>query len=225
MKPNSKDTIILSTATPYTWHGTTYTKSGIYTFDTLNSVGCDSLTILVLNSTLPISFKDLIAYSNTNSILLNWNTSIEVNTSHFIIQHGIDGKSFTNIGSVNAIGNGANSYVFTDKTPISGTNYYRLQSVDKNGAISYSKVITVQFANSNNRFTVYPNPVKNVLTISGEHITRVQVLDNMGRVVNTQSLHDAKNPLITVDRLTSGVYHLRIQTTDGSSNTVGFIKQ
>ncbi len=224
VKPNSKDTIIISTATPYTWHGTTYTKSGIYTFDTLNSVGCDSLTTLVLNSTLPISFKDFIAYSNTNSILLNWNTSIEVNTINFVIQHSVDGKSFTNIGSVNAIGNGANNYDFTDKNPISGTNYYRLQSIDKNGAVSYSKVVTVQFANAN-RFTVYPNPAKNVLTISGEHIVRVQVLNNMGRVVNTQSLHDAKNPLITVDRLSAGVYHLRIQTMDGNSNTVGFIKQ
>ena len=176
-------------------------------------------------TTLPVSLANFAASKSSNYVQVNWLTATELNTSHFIIQHGIDGKSFTNIGIVNAIGNGANNYDFTDKSPINGTNYYRLQSIDKDGAISYSKVVSVQFANGSNRFSVYPNPAKNVLTIAGEHITKVQVLDNMGRVVNTQSLHDAKNPLISVDRLTSGVYHLRIQTTDGNSNTLGFIKQ
>ena len=32
----------------YTWHGTKYTSSGSYTFDSLNAKGCDSLTTLVL---------------------------------------------------------------------------------------------------------------------------------------------------------------------------------
>ncbi len=34
----------------YTWHGTTYTNSGIYNFDTANAAGCDSL--ITLNLTL-----------------------------------------------------------------------------------------------------------------------------------------------------------------------------
>jgi|GEM_PF-5204744 len=45
---------ITQTATDsYTWHGTTYTNSGVYTFDTLNVGGCDSLTTLNLTITAP----------------------------------------------------------------------------------------------------------------------------------------------------------------------------
>jgi len=53
----------------------------------------------------------------------------------------------------------------------------------------------------------------------------VQVIDNMVRVVSVQLFHDATNPLITVNSLPVGVYHLRIQTTDGKVYGVGFVKE
>lgn len=221
----SNDTIVVNTSSSYTWHDSTYTQSGIYTFDTLNSLGCDSVVTLILTSTLPLNLKNFIANIVGNDVHLNWSTATELNTSHFIIQHSADGTSFTGIGNVITIGTGANNYQFEDSKPNSGINYYRLVSVDKNGATSYSKVISVQYANPVNHLTVYPNPVKNILTISGEHITMVQVLDNLGRVVSVQSLHDATNPFLSVSNLPTGVYHVRIQTTDNKTNTIGFIKQ
>jgi len=70
------------------------------------------------------------------------------------------------------------------------------------------------------QFTVYPNPAKENVTISGNHIASVQVVDNIGRVVKVISLKDATNPTLSVSSLPAGAYHLRIQTTDGvvSSN-------
>ena len=41
-------TLDVSTCNSYTWHGTTYTTSGVHTFDSLNKGGCDSLTTLNL---------------------------------------------------------------------------------------------------------------------------------------------------------------------------------
>ena len=190
-----------------------------------NPIGNFIANVPTICGSLPVSISSIYAVGVGSRINIDWFAVTEINTNQFNVQRSSDGKNFSSIGMVDAIGNGANNFVFTDKTPISGTNYYRLQIIDKDGAISYSKVVSVQFANGSYRFSVYPNPAKNVLTIAGEHITKVQVLDNMGRVVNTQSLHDATNPSLIVDRLTSGVYHLRIQTTDGNSKTVGFIKQ
>ena len=46
-KPTT-DTITLTQCGSYLWHGTNYTKSGSYSFDTLNVGGCDSLNILKL---------------------------------------------------------------------------------------------------------------------------------------------------------------------------------
>ncbi len=221
----SRDTIRVSTSVAYNWHGNTYTQSGTYTFDTLNSVGCDSLTVLILNSTLPISLKDFVATSETDKVILNWSTASELNTANFIIQASADGSSFTSIGTENAIGSGRNSYQFTDNNPTNGLNYYRLKSVDKDGNFSFSKIVKVEFSISNAQLSIYPNPVANILKLKGNHINTVQVIDNVGRVIKFISLKDKSNPNIFVGSMEKGFYHLRVQTTDGKSNTIGFVKE
>ena len=172
--------------------------------------------IFFRSCTLPVTLLDFSATTIDKQIAINWQTATEINTSHFIIQHSTDGSSFTDIGTVKAMGNGANSYSFTDAHPANGINYYRLQSVDKDGAVSFSKVVSVQFTVNSNQLTVYPNPSRDNVTISGNHIASVQVIDYIGRVVKVVSLKDATNPTLSVNSLPAGVYHLRIQTTDGN---------
>ena len=46
-------TVTKTACSSYFWHGTTYTASGSYTFDSLNAKGCDSLTTLVLTINQP----------------------------------------------------------------------------------------------------------------------------------------------------------------------------
>ncbi len=176
-------------------------------------------------SSLPVSLLGFAANKSGSAVQLQWQTANELNIAHFIIERSSNGNSFSAMGTLTAKGSGANSYSFTDKAPLSGTNYYRLQSIDKDGVISYSKVVNVEFVNSVNRFTVYPNPVATILTIKGEHIASVQILNNMGRIVSVQSLHDATNPLLSVRNLATGVYHVRIQTTDNKTSTIEFVKQ
>ena len=189
-------------------------------FDTFGNLyvansAINSITKISFN-TLPVAISSFVATSNNNTIQTNWQTATELNTSHFIIQHSTDGSSYKDIGIVKAIGSGANSYAFTDKHPANGINYYRLQSVDKDGSSSYSKVVSAQFTVNSNQLTVYPNPAKEAVTINGSHIASVQVIDNMGRVVKVVSLKDATNPTLSISSLAAGVYHLRIQTSDGS---------
>jgi len=174
---------------------------------------------------LPVKVLDLSAKNVNNTNLLQWHTAVELNTSHFIIRHSTTGTSFTDIGTVKAIGSGANGYSFTDYNPANGINYYRLESVDKDGSSTYSKVVSAQFTVNSNQLTVYPNPAKEAVTIKGNHIVSVQVIDNMGRVVKVVSLKDATNPTLSVNSLAAGVYHLRIQTMDGNVSGVGFVKE
>ena len=75
------------------------------------------------------------------------------------------------------------------------------------------------------QLTVSPNPAKDVVTVKGNHVASVQVVDNLGRVIKTVSLKDATNPTISVNGLSAGAYHLRVQTTDGKVNSVGLIKE
>ncbi len=174
-------------------------------------------------STLPLK---LISFEINSDLLLNhlrWQTANETNTSSFVIERSSNGSGFTAIGNVPAKGSG--SYSYTDPQPLNGGVYYRLKSIDKDGSFTYSKVVTVTLAVNGNRLAVYPNPSKSVVTISGNHIATVQVVNNLGRVISTQTLKDATNPSLSVSNLPAGIYHLRVQTTDGAVNSVGFVKE
>ena len=210
----------------YTFNGITYTQSGTYVAHLTNSVGCDSAATLILTTTLPVSLNNFIGTASNNNILLKWQTSTEINNSHFIVQHSINGNSFTDIGSVNAIGSGANGYQFTDNNPTNGINYYRLKSIEKGGSFTYSKIVSAKLSTIDSRLStisVFPNPAKSSVTINGNHIASVQVFDNMGRVLKVVSFKDASNPTLSLSEMATGIYNLRVKFIDGNFRRVGFV--
>ncbi|MFP5043063.1 LamG-like jellyroll fold domain-containing protein [Parasediminibacterium sp. JCM 36343] len=203
-------------------------------WDALNGILDDALIYnRVLNNTeiqtlyhqggyaLPVSFENISAVKNGNFVNVNWQTATELNTSHFIIQHSKDGTSFTDIGTLKAVGSGANGYEFTDYTPTIGTNYYRFQSVDKDGSSSYSKVVSVNFGN-NSSFAIKPNPAKDFATISFSKMVdkaTIAVYDLAGKAVITKSLRGSRSSYkLDTQTLTNGVYVIKVKTDTGSYN-------
>jgi hypothetical protein len=63
---------ICSSASPYTWNGINYTTSGLKTFTTTNSQGCDSIAKLNLTINVPTSSTDNITI-NPNQLPYSWN--------------------------------------------------------------------------------------------------------------------------------------------------------
>ena len=100
-----------------------------------------------------------------------------------------------------------------------------MQSVDRDGASSFSKVVSAEIVDNKYEIVLVPNPVKSVAVIKGNHIASVQVVDNLGRVVKTVSLKDATNPTLSLVNLPAGAYHLRVQTTEGKVSGVGVVKE
>ncbi|HTE24731.1 T9SS type A sorting domain-containing protein [Flavitalea sp.] len=93
---------------------------------------------------LPLHLLNFSAVKNNGIVLLKWNTTDEVNVSHHEPQRSDDGLLFTRIGSVTARNiQGIDAYEFSDAKPLTGTTYYRLRSVDKDGRSTLSKVINV----------------------------------------------------------------------------------
>ena len=175
-------------------------------------------------SQLPVKIEVFNAVSQNKTIALNWQTASALNVIEYVVERSVDGVDFNQVGTVKALGNGSNNYQFTDKSPLNGVNYYRLQIINKDGSSSYSKVVNVQFAVSSNQLSVYPNPSTDKVTIRGNHIAEVQLRDNLGRILQLQSYNDASNPLISVNKLSAGFYFLQIKTTDGFVKTINFIK-
>ncbi len=120
-------------------------------------------------TTLPIELGNFSAKSIFKNVLINWNTLSEHNNAYFLIERSINGKDFELVEKIIGAGNSnqPKNYQILDVNPRRGINYYRLKQVDFDGAFTYSKIVSaVVISGDSEGLSVYPNPVKDNLTIS-----------------------------------------------------------
>jgi hypothetical protein len=271
IKVSIKDTLYATSCGSYTWHGTTYTKSGNYSFDSLSASGCDSLTTLVLtigstdysttydtikmggsftfngktydsagtyvdtlssasgcdsiatlvlavDTTVPVKLLSFTGYYKAGATNLNWSTVNEVNSAYYIVQRSDNAVSFEDIKQIASLDKVSGStYNYVDPITTDGKFYYRLKIVDKDGGFTYSNTISISI-NNGFSFTLYPNPVRNILTVhidnnKTEEAT-LQIVSVLGKVVRQQqtSLNVGTNDVtLDVSNLAQGSYILVIK--------------
>ncbi len=171
------------------------------------------------NISLPVTLQSFKVQGFKSFNIINWQTATEINTSHFNIQRSTTGKDFTTIGKVNA--KGASEYSFNDPLATEDTRfkklYYRLQIVDKDGALSYSEVRELSIINS--PLSITPNPAKDNVTVSGANLKQVKLLDNLGRVVAVKEVANSSTVSIPVSQIAKGIYMVQATFKDGSIKT------
>jgi len=174
----------------------------------------NSVTVTKI-ATLPLTWGTFNALALlNNSVLLNWSTLKETNTSHFVVEHSTDGKAYTAIGEVAAAGNSAIplSYTFTHANPLlNGVNFYRLRQLDLDGKSSYSVVRTVRFAGGDVvKVLAYPNPVHDMLQLSVQEKDIVVILHAAdGKLLRTWKLQPGTQQ-VSLHDLAAGNYQLVI---------------
>jgi hypothetical protein len=125
-------------------------------------------------SMLPVQLSNFNAAMARSNVQLNWSAEVERNTSHFVVERSVDGKTFSEVGVVAAAGNSnlKRDYSYTDTKVGSnvGMIYYRLRTVDLDGRKDYSDVRTVRVVNAAASTAIaistYPNPTVNALNIT-----------------------------------------------------------
>ncbi|MES1220023.1 MAG: lectin-like protein, partial [Bacteroidota bacterium] len=117
-----------------------------------------------INLPLPVTGMQFSVEKNGTTSNLRWSTQTEINTVRYDILHSAGGNNFTKVGEVAAAGNsnGLKTYQWTDKKPISGVNYYRLQQFDRDGRYTFSDVKIVVFESE--RILLSPNPASSSIT-------------------------------------------------------------
>lgn len=175
------------------------------------------------NTTLPMTILNFTSSQDKNSIKLIWQSTNEVNASHFYLQRSVDGISFTNIDKIMTKGNGSyntKDYLSSFSESIKKV-YYRLQIVDKDGGFIYSKIIAVDVNPQLYDFNLYPNPVNGTLlvqliSIKSKRIT-LQVIDMQGKVFQHQTLEingEKSFVRINTSELPKGTYVILINNSD-----------
>lgn len=192
--------------------------SGNHPSNSFGSLSIDLWVVKLCPDVVSLTLLSFNAVKYNNNIELKWRTASEVNTKDFAIERSTNAIDWMAIGSTNAKSEGSNDYIYYDKSPVSGINYYRLKMNDKDDKFTYSPVRTVKFS-SNIGFAIIPNPSNNKTTIyfSGNvKGAEISICDIQGSTLQKHLIIDNTTPYpINSERLPAGTYLIKLQSTTG----------
>ena len=185
------------------------------------------LVKLTPSEALPLTLLSFNAIKQQNDILTQWQTTSEMNVSHFELQRSSNSINYMSIANINAANrNAINNYRFTDINATLNNPgkkwYYRLKMVDMDGQFKYSKVAVIDIP-AGNTISIYPNPTRNSIKINtAQALTTIQVLDLAGKLV--KQLIPMPGNSYGISDLIKGVYMLRLISKQGET-IIKFEKQ
>jgi len=215
---------------------TVFTPSTYYNYTPLNATDVRNLVPVLAGAdkvsfancaALPLQFLSFNALQTVDGHLLEWITTNEVNTSHFIIEKSNDGIDFTAIKTVTAKNNSGNHIYRVTNTVFTNTVYYRVKQVDIDGKFNYSKVLILA-TNTKEILQVFPNPATTFITIkypTATANTMISIVDAVGKKIQDIAVAPySTKTFISVNSLPTGTYRIRL-VTPANISTSTFIKQ
>lgn len=152
--------------------------------------------------------------------VLEWATSKEDGSDHFVLERSEEGLFFEALGTVPAAGysNQEVRYAFTDAQPGEGTKYYRLHFVKQDGSGEYSKIVALTREQITPTVSVYPNPTRGSFTVefslAAATSARYTLTDVLGRTLlqnREQTVLEGLNKLeIDLGNVPSACYFLSL---------------
>ncbi len=219
------------TALPLTATTGTY-NSDYYLQVSISSFSSFYFANKLLTAILPVKIKSFTGKRVGAANELKWEASCNSPVS-FYVERSSDGSYFETIGNVAAADCNAPFY-FTDNTPFSKNNYYRLRFTETGTTVKYSAVILLNADKTSPLLvSVQPNLVRgssiNIKLVADKNQAfELMITDVTGRMMlNRQLTAQAgiNNETINVSSLASGIYWLHAVGKEGRSNVVRFVKQ
>jgi subtilisin-like proprotein convertase family protein len=158
-------------------------------------------------------------FVGSNNVLLNWKVANEKNIYKYVVEKSTNSQDFIDIGEVNADGKATYAYNDNLGDALESKLYYRLKIIDANGNYKYSNVFSI-YVNSTVHFSLQPNPAKTTVTVEGNDIKQIRVIDCLGKTVFSKLLTNvASTSNIDVQQLPCGLYIIQIIDKDGNVGT------
>lgn len=223
-----------STGNSLTLNPVTNADTGTYKISVISTIGsCTNTTSknykLNYCMSLPENLLSFSGQCKAGNVKLNWKTTGETGVSHYIVDRSTDGYLYTPVQQVPAAGGMLNNYTATDMHAPEGIVYYRLQMVENNGYVNYSKSISFNIAQTQS-FNAYPSlisgntPVMLNYPHAGNN-TFVRVVGIDGKVWQTKTLPAGSTASsIDIAHLATGCY-LIVFTGNGNTATTKIWKQ
>jgi hypothetical protein len=175
---------------------------------------------------LPVDFLNISARPLGKGAEVVWNTALESGVSHFQVERSRDGNAFSAIGQVKAQpANSSNQYRFIDAQAFTGTNFYRVKSVDKDGKFKHSPVVKVAVEPDifTQKLLLYPNPALESVSLQLNKtipagIYTIRLVDATGRIAMHQQVNYSGNSAaiaISLNKIGKGYYKFQVLNSAG----------
>lgn len=178
----------------------------------------------VNTAALDIRLSDIMAVNKGRHNEVRWISVTEVNGDVYELERSKDGVNFSFIASISAKGF-ASEYLFNDEQPFNGLNYYRLKLKHISGSNSYSKTVTAFVKNQVSLIRVYPNPVKDVVSVEINNGVKgmIDIIGTNGSILKRVAVN-SKITQINIGAFAPGIYTIRF-TGSEQSESVTVTKQ
>jgi hypothetical protein len=176
-------------------------------------------TVYVNVGVVPLVIKNYELKIKNEGVVNRWVTLNEINVSHFNIHRSADGVEFYTINKTTAKNNAYNEYSITDVQPLSGTSYYRIEAIDKDGKKTYSKTEKIQLKIDKEQLIIYPNPAKDMININYPKIIQVSITDMAGRLILSKQLGGVGNTQLNISGIEKGIFFVRVTDSKGITQT------
>lgn len=190
--------------------------------------GCFRPNDMVIDFTiLPVVWASFDAQIVGESVDIEWATVSERNNDYFRVMRSTDGLQWSEIGTVDAIGNSdvRSDYTFVDEQPLQGTNQYKIVQVDQDSRSSESEVVSVNFdiGSKMEWRQVGPIPTADFLDVSfmapqDESLT-FQLVGMDGSILQQRkidALYGLNKVQLNLSELSSGIYFIRLSGSQGA---------
>ncbi len=186
-----------------------------------------------LLNVLPVTLIDFTGRQQGGSIVLEWSTATEYNSSHFELQKSVNGLEFKKITVIPAAGSSTErrDYRFTDRDIKSEKNYYRLRSVDLTNESELSDIVYIKIPGQEQKLYVMGNPFRDQINLrlfkAPETETVLRLIGLSGQTIRQKQFGKGTQLLewkFEPGKLSSGVYYLQV-ITDGKTFTQKLVRQ
>jgi hypothetical protein len=176
---------------------------------------------------LPVTIATVQVQAKNCAVEIAFTTASESNLDRFVILHSTDGLQFAAVGFVKA-NNQASNYSFIHRSTFVATNYYAIQSINKDGTSTTSKQYVVKNVCDANNVTAlfaYPNPASQFLFVQAQtkiNKANCSISNALGQQINLPNVQqvDAQSIKLNVASLPTGLYFFKID-----NQTIRFLKQ
>lgn len=173
---------------------------------------------------LPVELVSFEGKSQTENILLEWETASELNNRLFILEKSTDSEEWESLAEIEGMGSSSELqyYSFVDLFPEAGRQYYRLVQQDYDGRTTYSKIISVVWDSENTLVKVYPNPTLGLinLELNDPIESDIFVYDILGKLVLSLAGNSSEFQIIDISGLDNGIYFLQVSSQGKIGETI-----